>query len=126
MLRARIGDTGTGHRYLVMLGASFIEEFGYDTELEQMAAKHDHVDFIASCSRPDEPENVGWIGETGRINTLIEKYLDKLAIAAQDTIIYACGNPHMIEDVKMRFEGKGYAFSKERFWTPSKDDKGSD
>jgi len=71
---------------------------------------------VPTVSRPNEEKNAGWTGETGRVNTLTEKYIDKYGLKPEDTIVYACGNPQMIEDVKDRLGNAGYQVEEERFW----------
>jgi ferredoxin--NADP+ reductase len=105
-----------GHRFFVLEGASYMDEFGYDEELSRYAAQHENIEFYPSCSRPDEARNRGWKGPRGRINTLVEKFISDRGLKPEETIIYACGHPQMIEDVRRRFEGTGYHFEEERFW----------
>jgi ferredoxin--NADP+ reductase len=107
---------GGDHNFYVIEGASFVDEFGYDDELEKLASEHENITFVPTISRPDDPNNAGWTGETGRVNTLTEKYIDKYGLKPEDTIIYACGHPQMIEDVKLRGTKAGYRVEEERFW----------
>lgn len=116
MLRAYYENPRGGDRFYILEGASYHDEFGYDDELDQMAADHDEIIFVPSVSRPDEERNSNWSGATGRINTLVEDYLREFDIPPEGTLIYACGHPGMIEDVRERLDGTGYAFSEERFW----------
>ncbi len=116
MLRRYLEEPAGDYNFYVLEGASYCDEFGYDEELSKMAAEHENIHFISSCSRPDEPRNAPWKGEVGRINTLVQKYVGEYGLSPEDTIIYACGHPQMIEDVKARYEGSGYAFEEERFW----------
>jgi len=67
-------------------------------------------------SRPDEERNSGWKGEKGRVNAIVETQVEKLGLGKDDTLIYACGHPGMIEDVKARMTPKGYSVDEERFW----------
>ena len=98
-------------------GASYHDEFGYDDELTRLAAEHpDLVSFIPTVSRPNEARNNGWKGETGRVNAIVEAQVERLGLKQDDTLIYACGHPGMIEDVKARLIPKGYAVDEERFW----------
>jgi len=107
----------SGHHFYVLEGASFHDEFGYDDELIRLSEKHpDVVTFIPTVSRPAEPRNSGWEGETGRANAVVEACAEKYGLKAEDTLVYACGHPGMIEDVKARMTAKGYAFEEERFW----------
>ncbi len=107
----------SGHHFYVLEGASYDDEFGYDDELERYASEHPElVTFIPTVSRPDEERNGGWKGETGRVNAIVESQVDKLGLSSDDTLIYACGHPGMIEDVKARMIPKGYSVDEERFW----------
>ena len=117
IIRQYIEDGQTGHHFYVLMGASYHDEFAYDSELEQLAAEHpDLVTFVPTISRPDEEPNAGWEGETGRVNNIVEKYAEKWELIPQDTIVYACGHPGMIEDVKDRMIPRGYDVREERFW----------
>ena len=109
------GDSG--HRFYVLEGASYDDEFGYDDELERYTDEYpDMVTFIPTVSRPNEERNNGWKGETGRVNSIVEPQVEKLGLQKDDTLIYACGHPGMIEDVKARMIPKGYSVDEERFW----------
>ena len=37
-------------------------------------------------------------------------------LKAEDTLVYACGHPGMIEDVKAQMATKSFPFEEERFW----------
>ena len=107
----------TGHRFFVLEGASYDDEFGYDDELSRYAAEYpDIVTFIPTVSRPNEERNSNWQGEKGRVNAIVEEQVERLGLNAADTLIYACGHPGMIEDVKARLTPKGYTVDEERFW----------
>ena len=66
--------------------------------------------------RPQEEKNDGWTGETGRVNLIVEEYLDRFGLSSESTLVYACGHPEMIEDVKERVTPKGFKVTEERFW----------
>ncbi len=107
----------SGHRFYVLEGASYQDEFGYDDEFARYAAEYPElVSFIPTVSRPDEARNDGWQGEKGRANAVVEAQVERLGLKQEDTLIYACGHPGMIEDVKARMLPKGYAVDEERFW----------
>lgn len=117
IIRQYLNDGETGHHFYILMGASYHDEFAYDSELEQLAADHpDLITFVPTISRPDEEPNAEWTGETGRVNNIVEKYAEKWELAPEDTIVYACGHPGMIEDVKDRMIPKGYDVREERFW----------
>src|SRR6185295_16901872 len=68
------------HSFYVLEGASYADEFGYDAELAKLAGEHPNVRFVASCSRPADPRNSAWRGETGRVNTIVERYVRSWAL----------------------------------------------
>ena len=116
-IRDYLKSLHSGHHFYVLEGASYHDEFGYDDELKRYAAEYPEVvTFIPTVSRPDEPRNSGWEGETGRVNAVVEKYIEKFGLKPEDTLVYACGHPGMIEDVKAQVTAKGFAFEEERFW----------
>jgi len=105
------------HHFYILEGASYHDEFGYDDELKRLSAEYpDVVTFIPTISRPTEARNSGWEGETGRANALVQKYIEVYGLKAEDTLVYACGHPGMIEDVKAQMATKGFTFEEERFW----------
>ncbi|MEX2430925.1 MAG: hypothetical protein WD645_03290 [Dehalococcoidia bacterium] len=115
MVRQGLKDRVQGHRFFIMEGASHQDEFVYDTEFERLAERYPETfTFIPTVSRPHAERNHSWGGASGRVNTLVEEYLSKWSLPKDDTIIYLCGNPGMIEDVKERMTG--WPLIEERFW----------
>ncbi len=104
------------YNFYVLEGASYLDEFGYDDELEELANAHGNIEFFSSVSRPTESRNDGWKGATGRINTLVEEFVKERNLEPEETVIYACGHPGMIEDVKERYAETDFHFEEERFW----------
>ena len=109
-----------GHRFYVLEGASYADELGYDQEFNAMERERpDLLAFVPTVSRPAEERNAGWTGQSGRVNLILEDYVDQWGLTPDDTLIYACGHPEMIEDVKARMIPKGYKVEEERFWKES-------
>lgn len=118
------------HRFFVLHGASYLHEFAYDEELHELSQERPdglELVYVPTVSRPwkkdDSPENqaraipnVDWRGETGRVNLILERYLAQWGLSPEDSLIYVCGNPGMIEDVKARFVPAGWHIKEERFW----------
>jgi len=117
MLRSYFHRGAQGHRFYVLEGASYYDEFVYDQELGEMGREYpETVFFLPTVSRPQEERNKDWEGETGRVNQIAEKYIEKLGLQPETTLVYACGHPGMIEDVKERLKPKGFNVKEERFW----------
>ena len=108
---------GEGHKFYPLLGASYADELTYDEELFEWAREHPQVvEFVPTVSRPNEERNSGWQGAKGRVNQIAEEYLAKFDLPLDDAMVYACGHPGMIEDVKEKFLPQGWKFKEERFW----------
>ena len=118
MVRQYLHDgKAEGHRFYIMYGASYVDELTYDGELIELAKKNpDVVKFVPTISRPTESRNAGWKGATGRVNTIAEEYLAKFDLPNDDTMVYACGHPGMIEEMKDKLPPQGWRFVEERFW----------
>ena len=117
IIRQYLQDGMSGHHFHVLMGASYVDEFAYDAELEQLSHENPElVTFVPTVSRPDEEANADWNGRTGRVNGIVESYAEQAALTPANTIVYACGHPGMIEDVKDQMIPKGYDVREERFW----------
>jgi ferredoxin--NADP+ reductase len=117
-----VGDFND-RRFFVMLGASHQDEFVYDREFHELSQQYpDLIRLMCSVSRPWADRNAGWVGPVGRINLLIEEHLDRWELATEDTLIYLCGNPGMINDASARLRPRGWSLVSEQFWrAPSGD-----
>ena len=117
IIREHLYQSGSGHKFYVLLGASYQDELTYDCELAKLAAKHPGtINFVATVSRPDDDRNCEWEGEKGRVNAVSERYLEKFDLPKESTTVYLCGHPGMIEDVKEQMAPKGWNIIEERFW----------
>ena len=97
MLRDARQRGETGHRYLVLYGASHPDDLGpYASELAALAREAD-VTGVATVSRPWEAE--GWTGETGRVEDVLRKHLDARGWDPREAAGYGCGNPAMLQNV---------------------------
>ena len=117
MMRKHLKESESSNKnFIILEGASYLDEFGYDEELMSLDKSNNNVTFEASVSRPDEERNDSWTGYKGRGNNIILDRLDEWGLNPSETIVYACGHPGMIEDVKEKLENTDYTFLEERFW----------
>ena len=117
MMRKHLKESESSDKnFIILEGASYLDEFGYDEELMSLDKSNNNVTFEASVSRPDEERNDSWTGYKGRVNNIILDRLDEWGLNPSETIVYACGHPGMIEDVKEKLENSDYTFLEERFW----------
>ncbi len=116
-VRDYIASGRSGHHFFILEGASYLNEFVYDLEFMDLARERpDLVTFVPTVSRPDEEKNSTWTGEKGRVNNIVEDKIKEFDLSTENTMIYACGHPGMIEDVKERVTPLGFEFLEERFW----------
>jgi ferredoxin--NADP+ reductase len=112
---------GDLHLYVIQ-GASRSWEFGYRDELEKIAAEVPWLTYIPTISRPWE--DADWAGETGRVEDVIRKYVDKWDLVIADTTGYLCGHPQMIElghGILQRCGFDKLSVRQEYYWIPAKE-----
>ena len=115
------GTLAEPHRFLLIHGASRSEELGtYLAELRAFG-ETDWLTYVPTVSRPWE--DPAWTGETGRVEDVLRKHMDRLGFSAQNAVGYACGNPQMIENAKgilarCRFP-KEHVLEEKYFTTPT-------
>jgi len=123
MVRDYMHRKESGHKFFVLQGASYYDEFGYCDEFSEIVINRSNeieLVYVPTVSRPHEHRNSMWHGERGRVNEIIEDWLLEMEecgeLSREDTLVYACGHPGMIEDVKARLMPKGWDVKEERFW----------
>ena len=117
MVRSYLHEGGEGHVFYILLGASYVDELTYDAEFSRLAQEHPEcVKFVPTVSRPNEERNFDWQGAKGRVNAVAEEYLRKFELPQDDAMVYACGHPGMIEEMKEKLPPRGWKFKEERFW----------
>ena len=114
----------TPRRAIFLHGASYVEDLGYREEVEglQRAGTYPCL-YIPTISRPNAPENAGWTGRTGRVETIVPDVLDELDLTPDDAIAYLCGNPDMIENADALLTARGFPetqIKKELYWPKGK------
>jgi ferredoxin--NADP+ reductase len=93
-------------KLFLLEGASRSWELGYSQEIERVAREVPWLTYIPTVSRPWEDKN--WSGETGRVDDLIRKYADQWNLSPDDTKVYLCGHPEMIENVRGIVRRRGW------------------
>jgi NAD(P)H-flavin reductase len=112
MLRQALHD-GTNDRFVVLHGASYVDELPYHDELVALAATDPRVEYVPTVSRPGEARNAGWSGQTGRVDPLASNVA--VTLDRGDLRAYACGNPGMVSTVTSDLRALGIRVSSETF-----------
>ena len=117
-VRYFLNNNSSNMKFHILQGSSYMDEFGYSEEL--ITISKDYPDFVTyqpTISRPKDIRNEEWNGKTGRVNIIAENYINQKQLNIDNTIVYACGNPDMIIDIKEQLgQNKGFKVLEERFW----------
>ncbi len=100
------GELNEPYRFLILHGGSRSWELGtYREELSSLAQQVDWLDYVPTVSRPWEDPD--WTGELGRVEDVLRKHLDAAPFPLDDTAVYTCGHPKMIDKAQGIFERTG-------------------
>ena len=109
-------------------GVSYASELGYRSLVEGWQGSGGYpVTFVPTVSRPIDPANAGWMGRTGRVESILSPVLDELGLTPANSIAYICGNPDMILSAEETLIGRGYPeeqVHKELYWPKGKEPRG--
>lgn len=123
MMKTLLVD-GAPRRAVVLHGVSYVSDLGYRELLEQWQASGEYpVTYVPTVSRPQAPENAGWSGRTGRVESIVPAVCDELGLTPANSIAYICGNPDMITAVDATLLERGFApeqVKKELYWPKGK------
>lgn len=101
----------SSRRFTVVHGARHSWDLGYRSELATLSRMLPHFHYIPMVSRPDE-EITPWGGETGYVQDIWERGLISeqwgMEPHPDNTHVFLCGNPGMIESALEVLAGKGY------------------
>jgi ferredoxin--NADP+ reductase len=117
------GKLAREHKLFILDGASRSWELGYSRELQAIASEVPWLTYVATVSRPWEDKN--WNGETGRVDDLVRKYTDQWNLTPDDTKVYLCGHPEMVENVRGIVRRRGWletAIQAEAYFVPPRRD----
>ena len=100
----------SNRKICVVHGASNSWDLGYSSELRLLESIYDNFSYFPTITNP-EKEPVPWKGETRYIqeilaDNLLEKVWDT-EVTKENTYVFICGNPNMINSVTEVFEEKG-------------------
>ena len=116
---------GSPRPAVILHGVSYAAELGYRELLEEWAASGGYpVTYVPTVSRPSAPENEGWDGRWGRVETIVNDAYDELGLDVENSIAYICGNPDMIIAVEETLQGRDFPeeqIKKELYWPKGKE-----
>ncbi len=123
----RYRGTGRWRRAVALVGYRLARDIGYGAELEQVAREDDNFFYVPMVTR--EPEDSDWRGMRGRVQQALEpKFYENLVgtpLTPEQSHVFMCGNPAMIDGVQAMLEARGFKAHKlndpgnihfERYW----------
>jgi ferredoxin-NADP reductase len=127
MMRQMLID-GAPRKAVFLNGVSYERDLGYRELLERWESSGEYpVTFIPTVSRPTAPENAGWSGRTGRVESIVGPVCEELGLNADSAIAYICGNPDMILAAEATLLERGFPeaqVKKELYWPKGKEPTG--
>jgi ferredoxin-NADP reductase len=133
MMKAMLRE-GRPRKAVFLNGVSYAADLGYRELLEgwerdaAAGAGGYPVQYVPTVSRPSSPENAGWSGRRGRVETIVAPVCEELGLTPDNSIAYICGNPDMILSVEETLHRRGYPepqVKKELYWPKGKEPKGA-
>ncbi len=119
---------GRPRRAVFLNGVSYERDLGYRELQEGWERSGEYpVTFVPTVSRASAPENAGWTGRTGRVESIVAPVADELGLSPENTIAYICGNPDMILSAEATLLERGFPepqVKKELYWPKDKEPKG--
>ncbi len=120
---------GRPRRAVFLNGVSYEHELGYRRTVEAWGADGTYpVTYIPTVSRPSAPENSGWTGRRGRVESIVGPVCDELGLTQDNAIAYICGNPDMILSAEATLLGRGFPEDQvktELYWPKGKEPRGA-
>lgn len=86
----------------LLFGVRYAERILYRDELEGLAARFPHFEFIPTITRATD----SWSGKTGRVQAHLEDVLQTGDMATLD--VYICGLKEMVDDVRRELKQRGF------------------
>jgi ferredoxin--NADP+ reductase len=127
MMRELLAE-GRPRRAIFLNGCSYERDLGYRPILEDWERTGEYpVTFIPTVSRPTDPLNAGWMGRTGRVESILAPICDELGLTPDNAVAYLCGNPDMILSAEETLLKRGFAedaIKKELYWPKGKEPRG--
>jgi ferredoxin-NADP reductase len=116
---------GRPRRAVFLNGVSYAQDLGYRSLVEGWERSGRYpVRYIPTVSRPSAPENAGWPGRWGRVESIVAPVCGELGLTPANTIAYICGNPDMIIAAETTLLDRGFPeaqVKKELYWPKGKE-----
>ena len=121
---------GRPRKAVFLNGVSYAHDFGYRSLLEGWERDGGYpVQYVPTVSRRSAPENAGWGGRWGRVESIVAPVCEELGLTPDNSIAYICGNPDMILAAEATLLERGYPepqVKKELYWPKGKEPKGAE
>ncbi len=127
MMKALLRE-GRPRKAVFLNGVSYARDLGYRSLVESWERDGGYpVTFIPTVSRGSAPENAGWAGRWGRVESIVAPVVEELGLTPDNSIAYICGNPDMILAAEATLLERGFPeeqVKKELYWPKGKEPQG--
>jgi ferredoxin--NADP+ reductase len=111
-------DRGQTRDLVLLHGVSHDYDLAWRSQLEALAGSGSFpVRYAGTVSRPQNCPD--WNGLTGRVEAIVEGQLEQHGLTPENSTVYLCGNPDMIEAVEAMAAARGFPpeqVRKELYW----------
>jgi ferredoxin-NADP reductase len=129
MMKAML-RVGAPRRAVFLNGVSYVQDLGFRGLVEDWEANGGYpVTYVPTVSRRTAPENAGWSGRWGRVESIVAPVCDELGLTPDNAIAYICGNPDMIIAAEATLLARGFPeaqVKKELYWPKGKEPQGAE
>jgi ferredoxin-NADP reductase len=123
MMKTLLHD-GAPRKAVMLNGVSYVGDLGYRDLLEGWERDGTYpLTYVPTVSRASHPENQGWTGRVGRVESIVPAVYDELDLTPDNSNAYICGNPDMILAVDETLAARGFPeeqIKKELYWPKGK------
>jgi ferredoxin--NADP+ reductase len=97
-------------RIVLVHGARLVADLGYRRELQAVARRDARFFYVPLVTR--EPEEAGWTGRRGRVDTILEPEtfsgITGFALDPAQCHVFLCGNPGMVDGLEASLGKRGF------------------
>jgi ferredoxin--NADP+ reductase len=97
-------------RIVILNGVRYARDLGYREELEESSRSDETLLYLPAVTR--EPTGNSWKGLRGRVGDFLDperfRQITGSALAPDESHVYLCGNPEMIEAQEAVLTGRGF------------------
>ncbi|QQE13207.1 ferredoxin--NADP reductase [Planctomycetota bacterium] len=104
-------DSGKWNKFVLIECCRYSEDLGYYEDLKKCDEADPKFQYLPTVTR--DPEDSEWTGNRGRVQTILPedkfKGFTGFDLDPENTMVFICGNPQMIDMVEEDLEKRGFS-----------------